>query len=213
MERLLREIELEVTQTQSYTGRGKLHQKVIAALRATPRERFVPAELRGQAFGNYPLPIGLGQTISQPYIVAIMTELLDIDPRGRVLEIGTGSGYQAAVLSHLAAQVFSVENVAVLSETARQRFTELGYDNIQTRVGDGYLGWPDEAPFDAIIVTAAAPAIPPPLLEQLASGGRLIAPVDSGWGQTLVLASKDNEGEVKTEQLLPVAFVPLTGAR
>ena len=213
MERLLRDIELEVKETQSYTGRRKLRQEVVAALRATPRERFVPPELRDQAFGNYPLPIGLGQTISQPYIVAIMTELLDIEPQGRVLEIGTGSGYQAAVLSHLAASVFSVENVAELSESARLRFDELGYQNIRTKVGDGYYGWPEEAPFDAIMVTAAAPTIPPPLLEQLAPGGRLIAPVDSGWGQTLVLASRGQEGEVKTEQLLPVAFVPLTGAR
>ncbi len=212
-ERLLREIEREVTETRSYTGRHRLHSEVIEALRVTPRERFVPAEYQSQAFGNYPLPIGHGQTISQPYIVAIMTELLDVQPDDRVLEIGTGSGYQAAVLSHLAKAVFSVENLAVLSAAAQRQFRELGYENIETKVGDGYFGWPEHAPYDAIIVTAAAPTIPPPLLEQLAPGGRLIAPLDSGWGQTLVLASKNAEGKINTEPLLPVAFVPLTGER
>lgn len=212
-ERLLREIEREVADTQSYTGRRNLHPEVIDALRATPRERFVPPALRAQAFGNYPLPIGNGQTISQPYIVAIMTELLDVQPGHRVLEVGTGSGYQAAVLSHLAELVFSVENVAVLSEAAQRRFHEFGYENIRTKVSDGYFGWSEEAPFEAIMITAAAPSIPPPLLEQLAPGGRLIAPVDSGLGQTLVLAIKNRKGEIEMEPLLPVAFVPLTGAR
>ncbi|MFM1891412.1 MAG: hypothetical protein RLZ44_489 [Pseudomonadota bacterium] len=210
-ERLLREIELEVAETQSYTGRARLHPEVIAALRATPRERFVPPALQQEAFGNYPLPIGYGQTISQPYIVAIMTELLDLEPQDRVLEVGTGSGYQAAVLSHLVAQVFSIENVGELSSAAQRRFEELGYDNIRTRAGDGYVGWPEEAPFDAIIVTAAAPRLPPPLVEQLAPGGRLIAPLDTERGQELVLVTKDAAGEIRRESLLPVAFVPLTG--
>jgi protein-L-isoaspartate(D-aspartate) O-methyltransferase len=210
-ERLLREIELEVAETQPYTGRGRLKDEVLAALRATPRERFVPPALQREAFGNYPLPIGYGQTISQPYIVAIMTELLDLGPQDRVLEIGTGSGYQAAVLSHLAKEVFSVDNVAELSTAARRRFEELGYHNIQTRVGDGYFGWPEEAPFDAIIVTAAPPRLPPPLLDQLAPGGRLIAPLESARGQELVRITKDAQGDVRRESLLPVAFVPLTG--
>lgn len=211
IEQLLREIELEVAQTRHYTGRARLKEDVIAALRATPRERFVPRDLQQEAFGNYPLPIGYGQTISQPYIVAIMTELLDVAPQDRVLEIGTGSGYQAAVLSHLVKEVFSIENVAELSTAARRRFAELGYRNIRSKSADGYFGWPEEAPFSGIIITAAAPQIPPPLLEQLAPGGRLIAPLDSARGQDLVLVRKDAQGETRSDTLLPVAFVPLTG--
>jgi protein-L-isoaspartate(D-aspartate) O-methyltransferase len=211
-ERLLREIEAEVTDTQRYTGRARLKKEVLAALRATPRDRFVPRKLQQEAFGNYPLPIGYGQTISQPYIVAIMTELLDVSKQDRVLEIGTGSGYQAAVLAHLVKEVFSVENVGELSTAAQRRFADLGYENIYSKTGDGYFGWPEQAPFNAIIVTAAAPRLPPPLLEQLAPGGRLIAPLDSGLGQELVRFSKDADGEVRRQPLLPVAFVPLTGA-
>ena len=211
LERLIREIEREVAETQGYTGRAKLSEPVLRALRSVPREAFVPDHLRDQACGNYPLPIGLGQTISQPYIVAIMTELLDLSRDSRVLEIGTGSGYQAAVLSRVAASVYSVERVRVLGESARRLFDELGYDNIHTRIGDGYLGWPEHAPFDAVIVTAAAPEIPAPLLEQLAAGGRLIAPVEGSFGQTLMLVSKDADGQVQRRPTLPVAFVPLTG--
>ena len=212
IERLLREIEAEVAETQRYTGRARLKKDVVAALRAIPRERFVPRALQQEAFGNYPLPIGYGQTISQPYIVAIMTELLDVSAQDRVLEIGTGSGYQAAVLAHLVKEVFSVDNIEELSTVARRRFADLGYENIHSKTGDGYFGWPEQAPFDAIIVTAAAPRLPPRLLEQLAPGGRLIAPLDSKLGQELVLFSKDADGEVRREPLLPVAFVPLTGA-
>lgn len=209
--RLLREIEREVTDTQGYTGRRRLSPAVIEALRAVPRERFVPEDLRDQAYGNYPLPIGQGQTISQPYIVAIMTELLDLTPQSRVLEVGTGSGYQAAVLAQVAQTVYSVENKASLSESAGRLFAQLGYENIQTRVGDGYYGWPEMAPFDAIMVTAASPRLPPPLIEQLVPGGRLIAPVNDGFGQTLLLLWKDADGQVHSRPTLPVAFVPLTG--
>lgn len=211
VERLIREIEREVDETQGYTGRTRLSKPVLAALRSVPRERFVPEDLRSEAYGNYPLPIGHGQTISQPYIVAIMTELLDLTPQSRVLEIGTGSGYQAAVLSRLAKTVYSIERVSQLGESPRRLFEELGYRNIETRIGDGYFGWAEQAPFDAIIVTAAAPAVPPPLLEQLASGGRLIAPVEDGLGQILVLVTKDMEGRTEARSTLPVAFVPLTG--
>jgi protein-L-isoaspartate(D-aspartate) O-methyltransferase len=211
IERLLVEIEREVADTQGYTGCARLSRPVIEAMRSVPRERFVPADLRCEAYGNYPLPIGQGQTISQPYIVAIMTELLGLSAKSRVLEVGTGSGYQAAILSRLAAEVFSVERVRELGEAARRVFEELGYDNIRSRVGDGYFGWPEKAPFDAIIVTAAAPAIPPPLIEQLDAGGRLIAPVEDTLGQTLVLVTRDSEGRVHSKPTLPVAFVPLTG--
>lgn len=210
-ERLIREIEREVADTRSYTGRASLSESVLRALRSVPREAFVPLDLRDQAYGNYPLPIGLGQTISQPYIVAIMTELLDLRPDSRVLEVGTGSGYQAAVLSRVAAVVYSIERVKELGETARRLFDRLGYDNIQTRIGDGYYGWPEKGPFDAVIVTAAAPEIPSPLLQQLAVGGRLIAPVEDGFGQTLLLLTKDSDGQIHSTATLPVAFVPLTG--
>lgn len=211
IERLIREIEREVADTEVFTGRSRLSDAVVEALRATPRERFVPPDLGPQAYGNFPLPIGQGQTISQPYIVAIMTELLDLQPNSRVLEVGTGSGYQAAVLARLAQTVYSIERVAELGESARRLFDELGYDNIRTRVGDGYYGWPEEAPFNAIMVTAGASSVPPPLLEQLAPGGRMVIPVDDAFGQILLLITKDAAGEIHTRSTLRVAFVPLTG--
>ena len=211
IERLIAEIEREVAETRAYTGRARLSEPVIEALRSVPRERFVPVALRREAYANHPLPIGRGQTISQPYIVAIMTELLDLSEKSRILEVGTGSGYQAAILSRLAANVYSVERLRELGKTARRLFDELGYDNIHCRVGDGYFGWPEEAPFDAIMVTAAAAEIPPPLLEQLTAGGRLIAPVEDSFGQTLWLVTKDAEGQTHAKPTLPVAFVPLTG--
>ncbi len=168
-----------------------------------------------RAYGDHPLPIGHGQTISQPYIVAYMTELLSPRLGMKVLEIGTGSGYQAAVLAETGAQVYTVEIFGVLADAARDRVERLGYDDIQVRHGDGYRGWPEKAPFDAIIVTAAAGFIPPPLVEQLAEGGRMVIPVGSIYGiQNLILVRKDGAGEVTTQALLPVRFVPfLSGVR
>ena len=167
---------------------------------------------RGQAYLNRPLPIGHGQTISQPYIVALMTALLNIDATSRVLEIGTGSAYQAAILAEIVAEVYTIEIVPELGRQASVRLRELGYDNIKTRIGDGYVGWPQAAPFDGIIVTAAAPRIPPALIAQLKPGARLVMPVGGRFvTQDLVLVEKTMAGEVTTREILPVRFVPLTG--
>jgi protein-L-isoaspartate(D-aspartate) O-methyltransferase len=181
-------------------------------MRAVPRHEFVPAERRGRAYANRPLPIGHGQTISQPYIVAYMTEVLDPDADDRVLEVGTGSAYQAAVLAEIVDEVYTIEIIEPLARSARRRIERLGYDNVSVRQGDGYFGWPEHAPYDAIIVTAAAGHIPSPLVEQLKSGGRMVIPVGPVYAvQTLILVTKDEAGEVSTEQLLPVRFVPMTG--
>ena len=187
----------------------------LAAMGQVPRHEFVRPEDVGRAYGDHPLPIGHGQTISQPYVVAYMTELLSPRPGMKVLEIGTGSGYQAAVLAETGAQVFTVEIFRVLADAARERVERLGYDDIQVRHADGYYGWPEEAPFESIIVTAAAGFIPPPLVEQLAEGGSMVIPVGSIYGiQNLILVKKDLEGEVTTQALLPVRFVPfLSGVR
>ena len=174
-----------------------------------PRHDFVPAELQHEAYADSPLPIGHGQTISQPYIVALMTQLLAPDAHARVLEIGTGCGYQAAVLAELAGQVYTLEVVPALAAAAARRLAALGYDNVVCRPGDGYLGWPEAAPFDRVIITAAAPYLPRALLEQLAPGGRLVAPVAHGAEQQLVVADKGADGVVATRVVLPVAFVPL----
>ncbi len=208
---LLREIEREVRETASYTGRTKLRTQVMDAIADVPREAFVPTDLRAFAYDNRPLPIGDGQTISQPYVVALMTDLLDPAADHVVLEIGTGSGYQAAVLSRLVRRVYTVEAIAPLSELAAAHLQRLGYDNIEMRVADGYQGWPEHAPYDGIIVTAAAPHVPAPLLEQLRPGGRMVIPVNAGWAQDLVVVTKDAAGKVTQESVLPVAFVPLTG--
>ena len=213
MQVLLDEIRAEVSETWQYTGRAALAPRVLDAFAEVPRHAFLPDTLRAAAYINRPLPIGHGQTISQPYIVALMTDLLDPEPDDIVLEIGTGSGYQAAVLAKLVKQVYSLEIVAALAEQASERLRRLGYGNIEVRQGDGHAGWPEHAPFDAIIVTAAAPDIPPVLIEQLKPGGRLLIPVGSRYsGQDLLLIEKDRHGRVSRKSVLPVIFVPLTGA-
>jgi protein-L-isoaspartate(D-aspartate) O-methyltransferase len=176
------------------------------------RHEFVPPSLRAQAYENRPLPIGEGQTISQPYIVALMTDLLDPNEDDVVLEIGTGSGYQAAVLAELVKKVYTIEIVEPLGKEVRERLERLGYDNIETRIGDGYHGWPEHAPFDAIIVTAATPEVPPPLIEQLKPGGVLVLPIGGGFAsEQLTMIEKTEDGEIERRGVLPVRFVPLTG--
>jgi protein-L-isoaspartate(D-aspartate) O-methyltransferase len=183
---------------------------VLAAMRSVPRERFVGGEFQEAAYGDHPLPIGYGQTISQPYIVALMSEALSVEPGEKVLEIGTGSGYQAAVLAEMGLEVYSVEIVSELAERARATLFQLGYD-ITTRMGDGYLGWSEEALFDGIIVTAAPDHVPQPLVEQLAPGAVMVVPVGPiGAVQTLWRFTKDADGELLAESLGPVSFVPLT---
>jgi protein-L-isoaspartate(D-aspartate) O-methyltransferase len=205
-------IKQDVDDTSRYLKRSSLDRRVLAAMAEVPRHEFVPADRAGQAYQNRPLPIGHGQTISQPYIVAIMTDLLDLEPQHKVLEIGTGSGYQAAVLAALDTRVWSIEIIEPLGQAATTRLQRLGYDNVEVAVGDGYYGWPEHAPFDAIIVTAAANHIPPPLVKQLAVGGKMIIPVGSRFStQELILITRASQDELVTRQVLPVRFVPLTG--
>jgi protein-L-isoaspartate(D-aspartate) O-methyltransferase len=193
-------------------ARGIRDGQVLDAMREVPRHCFVPLTLRPDAYEDHPLPIGSGQTISQPYIVALMTELLRLKPTDRVLEIGTGSGYQAAVLSRLAGRVFTVEIHPALAEEAGERLKALGYGNIAVRCGDGNLGWKEHAPFDAVIVTAAARGIPAPLMRQLKPGGRMCIPVGERLGvQNLLLIEKALDGSVSKRSVLPVRFVPLLG--
>ncbi len=185
---------------------------VLRAMLTVPRHFFVRPSDLGYAYTDQPLPIGLGQTISQPYIVAFMTEALHLRPDSKVLEIGTGSGYQAAVCAEITAEVYTIEIVSELAESAKKRLEGLGYRNVSVRAGDGYFGWPEKGPFDAVIVTAAAPQVPPRLIQQVAPGGRLIMPLgDVGRIQQLLLIDKDKQGNAKTTYLLPVSFVPMTG--
>ena len=205
-------IEADVRQTSAHLKRAALEPRVLAAMASVPRHQFVPPDLVAQAYLNRPLPIGHGQTISQPYIVAIMSDLLDLEDGQKVLEIGTGSGYQAAVLAELGLRVFSIEIVEPLGREARARLDRLGYSAIESRIGDGYYGWPGEQPFDAIVVTAAASHVPPPLVAQLRVGGRMIIPVGSRFTtQQLILIERVSADEISTRQVLPVRFVPLTG--
>lgn len=191
------------------TARGIKDERVLAAIGKVPRHKFVPKSQVRHAYEDYPLPIGYGQTISQPYIVALMTELLQLSPKDKVLEIGTGSGYQAAVLAEIVDSVFSVEIIRKLGESARQRMKNLGYKNVAVKVADGYYGWREHAPYDAIIVTAAAEYIPPPLLEQLKEGGRMVIPIGPVFFvQNLVLVEK-KRGRITTRNIIPVRFVPL----
>jgi len=209
---MVREIAEMARDTAVETGRTRLDARVMATLGRVPRHRFVsPADLR-QAYANRPLSIGHGQTISQPYIVALMTDLIALKPGDRVLEIGTGSGYQAAVLAELGARVYSIEIIEPLARQAAENLQRAGYGQVQLRVGDGYYGWPEAAPFDAIMVTAAASHVPPPLVQQLRPGGRMVIPVGTAFlTQHLLLVQKQADGGVTTRQILPVRFVPLTG--
>jgi protein-L-isoaspartate(D-aspartate) O-methyltransferase len=187
-------------------------RRVLEAMGHVPRHAFVPADLRSRAYDDGPLPIGSRQTISQPYIVALMTQLAAPRPDARALDIGTGSGYQAAVLAEVAREVYSIEIVPALADSARERLKALGYRNVTVRTGDGYRGWPEKAPFDVIILAAAAPDVPAPLVEQLAPGGRLVLPIDVGPGdQQLVVITKRPDGTITRRQVAPVAFVPMTG--
>ena len=191
---------------------GGIDARVLAALERLPRHEFVPAPLRASAYENRPLPVGYGQTISQPYIVAVMTDLLRVGAGDTALEIGTGSGYQAAVLAELGVKVSTIEIVEPLAREAAERLRRLGYGGIATRIGDGYHGWPEQGPFDAIMVTAAASHVPPPLLRQLKTGGRMVIPVGPPFQtQQLMLVEKRADGTLLTRQLMPVIFVPLTG--
>ncbi len=195
-------------------ARGVRDPGVLAAMRAMPRHRLVPDDVRAYAYEDTPLPIGHGQTISQPYIVALMTELLRVRPGDKVLEVGTGSGYQAAVLAELGVRVFTIEIVEPLADRARGDLLSLGYSNVFVRAGDGYLGWPEEAPFDGAIVTAGATHVPQPLLDQLKPGGRMVIPVGETEGvQSLRLLVKKPDGSLAEDDVLPVRFVPLTGDR
>ena len=209
---MLREIEQEVEYTGSMTGRAPLKPPVMEAMGRVPRHRFVTSGEQEQAYVNGPLPIGHGQTISQPYIVALMTDLLDPEPQDVILEVGTGSGYQAAVLSRLVRQVYTLEIIEPLYERAVERLRKLGYMNVECRSGNGHFGWSEHAPYDGIIVTAAAPAIPPSLVDQLKPGGRLVIPVGLPYShQELMVLEKDDNGKVTTRNVLGVIFVPLTG--
>jgi len=209
---MVKEIQDDLRFTSERVGKKALSPCVNDAMLSVFRHEFVPEHLKRYAYENRPLPIGFGQTISQPYIVGIMTELLDVGKESVVLELGTGSGYQAAILACCVKQVYSIEIIQELGEEAKARLKRLGYQNVEVRIGDGYYGWKEHAPFDAIVVTAAAGIIPPPLIEQLKPGGKMVIPVGGPFMmQYLMLVEKDDDGKTKTKQLLPVAFVPLTG--
>ena len=211
---LLAEIAAMARATGNETSRPAFSPQVMAALGKVPRHRLVPPDQVAYASENRPLPIGHGQTISQPYIVALMTDLLDPKPGDAVLEIGTGSGYQAAVLAELVAKVYTIEIVEPVGKRAVEALAALGYRNIETRIGDGYNGWPERAPFDGILVTAAAPYVPKPLVDQLKPGGRLVIPVGGQWQvQDLQVIEKKPDGATVTRRTIPVRFVPLTRSK
>lgn len=210
---MLRDIEDEVRYTRSQIGKDALDTRVMQAMGRVPRDQFVTEGMKTYAYENGPLPIGHGQTISQPYIVALMTDMLALQPEACVLEIGTGSGYQTAVLSLLCKQVYSLERIPELSQAATARLQQLGYHNIECHIGNGYEGWPEHAPYDGIIVTAAAAHIPDALISQLKPGGHMAIPVGSAYGfQELMLVKKDLKGRTLVEPVLGVSFVPLINA-
>jgi protein-L-isoaspartate(D-aspartate) O-methyltransferase len=209
-ERMLAEIEAMYADTRGETGLGAMSAAVRKAMGKVERHRLIPEGQRDLAYRNHPLPIGGGQTISQPYIVALSTDLLGLKGGESVLDVGTGSGYQAAVLAEIAARVYSIEVIPALGNQARQRLEELGYRNIEVKIGDGYQGWREKAPFDGIVVTAAAPRMPPALVEQLKPGGRMVIPVGVEGGiQYLLLVEKRADGTASEKRVLPVRFVPL----
>jgi protein-L-isoaspartate(D-aspartate) O-methyltransferase len=211
-QRMIGNIEWTQREAAHATGSRTLDREVLAVMGDVPRHLFVPRGQQDSAYENRPLPIGYGQTISQPYIVALMTDLLRVKPGDRVFELGTGSGYQAAILAKLAKEVFTVDIVAPLGKQAAERLALLGFANVQVKVADGYYGWPEHAPFDGIMVTAAASHVPPPLVLQLKPGGRMVIPVGTGFlTQHLLLIEKAKDGTLTTRQVLPVSFVPLTG--
>lgn len=210
--RMVEVIEQEVAYTSSYIGKTKLDSRVMAVMGKVPRHEFVPSSLQSMAYNNGPLSIGDGQTISQPYIVALMTDLLEPEPDDVILEVGTGSGYQAAILSELVKQVHTTEDVPPLATSAKERLQRLGYDNVEVYEQDGYFGLPDKAPFDGIIVTAAAPHIPMPLIEQLKPGACLVIPVGPEFhAQILKVIQKQEDGNITQKNVLDVIFVPMTG--
>lgn len=212
VERMLKDIEMEIGYTRNYTGKEAFDSRVMEAMKQVPRHEFLPEELRYRAYDNGPAPIGSGQTISQPYIVALMTDLLEPKPTDIMLEIGTGSGYQAAVLSQLVSKVYSIEIIERLAKNAGKRLKDLGYRNIEVRNDNGYYGWTSHAPFDGIIVTAAAPHIPQALIDQLRVGARLVIPVGVPYGyQELMLLEKNDRHEIESRTVLGVSFVPMTG--
>jgi protein-L-isoaspartate(D-aspartate) O-methyltransferase len=208
---MLGEIAAETIYVSAQVGKAALHQQVMAVLGKVPRHEFVPIELEPYAYANTPLPIGFGKTISQPFIVALMTDLLDIRPDDTVLEIGTGLGYQAAILAELARKVYSVEIIEELAQQARRRLGRHRYTNVELMVGNGYYGWPEHAPFDKVIVTAAPHLIPPPLIYQLKAGGRMVIPTGLPEAQHLVLLEKDPHGRATTTEILRVRFSELEG--
>lgn len=213
-ERMIAAIEQDARETAEWTGREALASRTLQAMRAVRREAFIPPAAAANAYENRPQVIGHGQTISQPFIVALMTDLLELEPEHVVLEVGTGSGYQAAVLAKLARQVLSIEVIPELAERARAALSTEGVANVEVRLGDGAAGWPEHAPFDAIIVTAAAPRVPQALIDQLASPGRMVIPVGEPQSdQELTSIEKDAGGAVQRRRVLPVAFVPLTTGR
>jgi protein-L-isoaspartate(D-aspartate) O-methyltransferase len=213
-ERMVAEVEATYAETRSLTGFSAMSPRVRAALGKVERHRLVPPEQRALAYRNHPLPIGRGQTISQPYIVALSTDLIAPEPHHTVLEIGTGSGYQAAVLAELVRKVYSIEILDSLAVTAKNALAQLQYQNIEIKVGDGYQGWPEKAPFDAIIVTAAAPRVPDALIAQLKPGGKMVIPVGASTEvQELLLIVKTLQGKVERKKVLPVRFVPLVPGR
>ncbi len=208
--RMIGTIQAHARTADAALGRKHIDPRVLEVMNEVPRHLFVPERLQVRAYDDRPLPIGHGQTISQPFIVALMTDLLELRSDHVVLEVGTGSGYQAAVLSPLAARVCSIEIIPALAQTARERLEQLGYTNVETKLGDGYYGWPDCGPFDGIVVTAAASHVPPPLLDQLKPGGRMVIPVGGPFVlQHMTIVTKLAGGRVKTRQTLAVAFVPL----
>jgi len=209
---MLAEITAETIYVSARVGRAALDERVMEVMGKVLRHEFVPLELRPYAYANVPLPIGFGKTISQPFIVALMTHLLDIRADDTVLEIGTGLGYQAAILVELARKVYSIEIIAELAHEAKQRLSRQGYTNIELRLGNGYHGWPEHAPFDKVIVTAAPDLIPPPLIYQLKAGGKMVIPAGLPDAQQLVLVEKDRNGRVTTKEILRVRFSQLEGA-